>query len=212
MTRTTEHVPAYTADHPSVPDRESLQAQIPGWGADLNKDDRPSVPKLKFLDTGAWWDFPERQPEKWPRERSVEHRFLTPVFGTAQPPSGVSGIMRRFAYKFSEGRALHWLILLYADRVDAAEHHIRSLVSLRPDNPITETGIKAEWTGNAIKSRVGRKRVDTKHMWLDPLIVGAPWVVAGAVIVPLLKRRRAGGRLVSRGRTTVGRLAPRGRG
>lgn len=54
--------------------------------------------------------------------------------------------MRRFAYKFSEGRALHWLILLYADRVDAAEHHIRSLATLRPDNPITETGIKAEWT------------------------------------------------------------------
>ncbi len=56
--------------------------------------------------------------------------------------------MRRFAYKFSEGRALHWLILLYADRVDAAEHHIRSLATLRPDNPITETGIKAEWTRN----------------------------------------------------------------
>ena len=55
MTRATDHVPAYTADHPAVPDRDSLQARIPGWGADLDKKDRPSVPKLKFLDTGAWW-------------------------------------------------------------------------------------------------------------------------------------------------------------
>jgi hypothetical protein len=100
--------------------------------------------------------------------------------------------MRRFAYKFSEGRAAHWLILLYADRVDAAEHHIRSLATLRPDNPITETGIKAEWTHHGLKSRVGRKRVDTHHIWVDPLITGAPWLLAGAVIARLLKKRRAG--------------------
>jgi hypothetical protein len=192
MTRTTEHVPAYTADHPPVPDKDSLKARIPGWGADLNKEDRPSVPKLKFIDSGAWWDFPERQPEKRPRERSVEHRFLTPAFGTAQPLSGVSGVLRRFAYKFSEGRALHWLILLYADRVDAAEHHIRSMASLRPDNPITETGIKAELTHNGMKSRVSRKRVDTHHMWLDPLIVGGPWLLGAAVIARLLRRRARG--------------------
>jgi hypothetical protein len=192
MTRTTAHLPAYTADHPLMPDAESLKARIPGWGADLNKEDRPSVPKLKFLDTGAWWDFPERQPENSPRERSIEHRFLTPAFGTAQPLSGISGVMRRFAYKFSEGRALHWLVLLYADRVDAAEHHIRSLASLRPDNPITETGLKAEWTHNGMKSRAGRKRVDTKHMWLDPLIVGGPWLVVAAVVTRLFRRRRAG--------------------
>jgi hypothetical protein len=28
------------------------------------------------------------------------------------------------AYKFSEGRVAHRMILLYADRVDAAEHHL----------------------------------------------------------------------------------------
>ena len=131
MTQTSERVPVYTPAHPAVPDSDELRARIPGWGADLNKEDRPSVPKLKFLDTGAHWDFPERQPEKRPRERSIEHRFLTPVFGTAQPPSGLSGVMRKFAYRFSEGRAAHWLILLYADRVDAAEHHLRSTAELR---------------------------------------------------------------------------------
>lgn len=132
MTQTSsERVPAYTQDHPAVPNIEDLRVRIPGWGADLNKEDRPSVPKLQFIENGAHWDFPERQPEKWPRERSVEHRFLTPVFGTAQPLSGLSGAMRRYAYKFSEGRAAHWMILLYADRVDAGEQHLRDSRSRR---------------------------------------------------------------------------------
>jgi hypothetical protein len=48
--------------------------------------------------TGAHWEFPERQPEKWPRERSMEHAFLTPVFGTAQSPTGLSGAIRKFSY------------------------------------------------------------------------------------------------------------------
>ncbi|MDT5213142.1 MAG: hypothetical protein QOK18_1381 [Mycobacterium sp.] len=190
MTQTSGRVPAYTPDHPPVPDSDGLRARIPGWGADLNKEDRPSVPKLKFLETGAHWDFPERQPEKWPRERSVEHRFLTPVFGTAQPPSGLSGVMRRFAYKFSEGRAAHWMILLYADRVGAGEHHLRSLLSLRPDNPITESGIKAEFTHKGIRSRLGRKRVDVKHMWMDPIIVAGPWILSIYVMRRLLKRKK----------------------
>jgi hypothetical protein len=192
MTQTSERVPAYTPEHPPVPDSDDLRARIPGWGADLNEEDRPSVPKLKFLETGAHWDFPERQPEKWPRERSIEHRFLTPVFGTAQPPSGLSGVMRKFAYKkFSEGRAAHWLILLYADRVDAAEHHLRSLLTLRPDNPITETGIKAEFSHKGIESRFGHKRVDVKHLWLDPILVGGPWIILPIFLLRrLLKRTR----------------------
>ena len=71
---------------------DQLRARIPGWGADLDPADRPSYPKLQYpADTGAHWDFPERQPERWPREKSIEHRFVTPVFGTAQPLRGISG-------------------------------------------------------------------------------------------------------------------------
>jgi hypothetical protein len=191
MTQTSEPLPVYTAEHPPVPGSDELRARIPGWGADLDPKDRPSVPKLRYdLDTGAHWDFPDRQPEKWPRERSVEHRFLTPVFGTAQPPSGISGAIRKFAYRFSEGRAAHWMILLYADRVDAAEHHLRSLLTMHPDNPITETGIKAEFTHNGYKSRFGKKRVDVKHMWIDPLIVAGPWILTGLLAAKALRRWR----------------------
>jgi hypothetical protein len=141
------------------------------------------VPKLQELPTGARWDFPERQPEKWPRERSIEHAFLTPVFGTAQPPRGVSGAIRKYSYaKYSEGRAAHWLLLVLADRVDAWGSHLRSFATLRPDPPVT--GLGSEFTHAGLSSRLGRKRADVNHQVLDPVIVIGPWVAAaGAAYV-----------------------------
>jgi hypothetical protein len=174
---------AYVRDKRTPPSsREELRARIPGWGADLDPADRPSHPKLKYAPdtTGAHWDFPERQPEKRPRERSIEHAFVTPVFGTAQPLSGLSGAVRRYSYaRFSEGRLAHWMLLVVADRVDAIEHHLRSLATLRPDNPITETGVKAEFTHHGVASRRGRS--DARHHLLDPVVVAGPWV-AGALL------------------------------
>src|ERR687893_1115335 len=181
-TSSTDDIPiAYVPDVPQMRETpEQLRARIPGWGVDLDPADRPSHPKLRYApdSTGAHWDFPERQPEKWPRERSIEHAFVTPVFGTAQPPKGLSGAIRKFSYaKYSEGRAAHWLLLMLADRVDAVEEHVKSFASLRPDNPITETGIKAEFTHHGVSSRKGR--VDTRHQVLDPVIVAGPWLAAG---------------------------------
>src|SRR3954453_13815837 len=150
---------AYVRDKRTPPPtREELRARIPGWGADLDPADRPSYPKLQYpADTGARWDFPERQPEKWPRERSIEHAFVTPVFGTAQPPKGLSGVVRKYSYRrLSEGRAAHWLLLGLADRVEAAESHLASFLSPRPDNPITETGVLSEFSHHPISSRAGR--------------------------------------------------------
>jgi hypothetical protein len=173
--------------------REELRARIPGWGADLDPKDRPSYPKLQFQEglSGAHWEFPDRQPEKWPRERSIEHAFVTPVFGTAQPPKGLSGAIRRYSYaKYSEGRAAHWLLLVLADRVDAMEHHVTSLATLRPDNPITETGVRTEFTHHGMSSRVGRKRTDLKHQWMDPFIVAGPWIVGALVVRKLVRAVR----------------------
>jgi len=189
----------YTKDHPPTPDSDELRARIPGWGADLDPKDRPAVPKEQFDPelSGAHWDFPERQPEKWPRERSIEHKFLTPVFGTACPPKGLSGVMRKLAYRrYSEARAAHWLILLAADRVDAGEHHLKSLLTLRPDNPITETGILSEFSRHGFKSRVGQRRADLSHQPLDPVIVGGPWAAAavlGAYLTYKIVRSRTKG-------------------
>jgi hypothetical protein len=171
----------YTAGRPArTPSSEELRARIPGWGVDLNPADRPSVPKERFDPelSGAHWDFPERQPERWPRERSPEHKFLTPVFGTACPPTGVSGAIRKYAYTYSEGRAAHWLLLIAADRVDAVEHHLLSLLTLHPDNPITETGVLSEFRRHGLSSRIGHKRADLTHQPLDPILVAGPWVAA----------------------------------
>ena len=185
---------AYTADKPALAESsDELRARIPGWGVDLDPKDRPSVPRERFDPTlsGAHWDFPENQPEKWPRERSIEHKFLTPVFGTSCPPKGASGMMRKYAYRrLSEGRAAHWLILVAADRVDSLGSHLQSLLTLRPDNPITETGVLSEFTRHGIASRVGKKRADLAHQPLDVIIVAAPWVVAGAAVYRALKRLR----------------------
>jgi hypothetical protein len=189
----------YTAGKPALKESgEDLRARIPGWGADLDPADRPSYPREQpGIETGARWDFPERQEEKWPRERSVEHAFMTPVFGTSTPPRGASGAIRKYAYrKYSEGRAAHWLLLIAADRVDAWEHHLSSLATLRPDNPVTETGVLSEFSHHGISSRLGKKRADLSHQWIDPIIVGAPWAlaagaVAAATLKTLRKRRKA---------------------
>ena len=84
-----ENPVTYTPHKPPIAEApEELRKRIPGWGVDLDPKDRPSVPKLQYQEdlTGARWEFPERQPERWPRERSVEHAFLTPVSVT-----GLSG-------------------------------------------------------------------------------------------------------------------------
>jgi hypothetical protein len=189
---------AYTPEKPPLAESpDELRARIPGWGVDLDPHDRPAVPRLQFDPnlSGAHWDFPERQPQKWPRERSIEHKFLTPVFGTSCPPKGLSGAMRRFAYaRYSEGRAAHWLILIAADRVDAVESAVASFVALRPDNPVTETGVLSEFSRHGIASRLRKRRTDVGHQAIDPVIVAAPWVAAGGLaytgVKALAKRRR----------------------
>ncbi|MFI6327649.1 hypothetical protein ACIBBG_05060 [Micromonospora chersina] len=188
----------YTPDKPKLAESsDELRARIPGWGVDLDPKDRPAVPKERFdpTVTGAHWEFPERQPEKWPRERSVEHKFLTPVFGTSCPPKGLSGMIRRYSYRtYSEGRAAHWLLLLAADRVDAVESTLGSFLTRRPDNPLTETGVRSEFTHHGLSSRLRGKRVDRVHHPLDPVIVAAPWLLAGGAAYLALRR------VVGRGR------------
>lgn len=99
-------------------------------GADLH--DRPGVPMetppQKLTPTAP--DSIERQR---PRRGIVHRRELkqmTPVFGTVQPVHGLSGLLRRIAYGTRETRARHWMLLLFADRVDVWEHRIAKLVKI----------------------------------------------------------------------------------
>ncbi|WP_454051116.1 hypothetical protein [Cellulomonas sp. Marseille-Q8402] len=178
----------YRAEKPALPETsEQLRARIPGWGADLDPADRPSYPReRRDLPTGAHWEFPDRQPETYPRERSIEHTMLPPVFGTAQPLHGPAGAIRRYAYdRFSEGRAAHWLLLIAADRVESTTEHLKSFATTRPDNPITETGVLSEPRRHPIASRRGR--VDVRHQPLDVVLVAGPWILGGAVAVAAIR-------------------------
>lgn len=179
---TDPHIPsAYVRDkRPPRETPEQLRARIPGWGVDLDPADRPSHPKLRYAPdaTGAHWNFPERQPGGEHRERSIEHAFVTPVFGTAQPLSGPSGAVRRLAYRrFSEGRLAHWLLLIVGDRIDAWGSHLRSFASGRPDVPAS--GLRGELTYGGLRSRRGRS--DARHHLVDPVVVLGPWVAGAAV-------------------------------
>src|SRR5215203_1921793 len=97
-----------------------LARRIPGWGADLPRENRPAARKESFhgVSNGIDWEIADRQVAKVKINQSTEHARLTAVFGTSAPPRGLSGVMRNWAYRFSEGRVRRWLILLAADRVD----------------------------------------------------------------------------------------------
>jgi hypothetical protein len=181
--RTRRRTLAYTREKPqTAPTSDELREAIPGWGVDLNPADRPSFPKEQAVDTGAHWDFPARQTPRGFREKSTEHKFLTPVFGTAQPLRGLSGAIRRYAYTFSEGQTAHWLLLMAGDRVDVIEGRLEAALKGRPDNPIAETGVLRELKGQAYRTRFGQHRADLAHQPLDLVMWAAPYVLmAGAV-------------------------------
>jgi hypothetical protein len=182
----------YTARKPPLPEPvEDLRARIPGWGADLDPADRPSVPREQDLSAlvGARWEFPERQAELRPRERSIEHAGLTPAFGTSCPTRGLSGAIRRYAYRrHGEAKAAHWLLLIAADRVDVAESRVRDALHGRPDRLVAETGVAAEVPAHGLRSRLGRHRSDVVHHPMDPVVVAAPWVLGGWAAYAVARR------------------------
>jgi hypothetical protein len=184
----------YTAQKPArTASSDELRARIPGWGVDLDESVRPAIPKENFRPdaTGAHWDFPERQLPRQPRERSLEHKFLTPVFGTTCPPKGLSGAMRRFAYRYSEGRPIHWFLLVAADRVDVLEGRLTALASGRPDSRILESGVLSEFKRHGLRSRVGKRRADVKHHWIDAVLFAAPYIVLALAARSASRRVRA---------------------
>jgi hypothetical protein len=98
---------------------------------------------------------------------SVERPMISAVFGSSVPPSGLSGALRRFAYRFSESRYAHWLPLMLADRVNVVEGILGDLRRGRLPHPIRERGWGAYW-------KYDRQRVIRR---------GA--VVAGVVVLAL---------------------------
>jgi hypothetical protein len=90
---------------------------------DAAQETRPGVPRMHrpFPDPGAHWERPAQQRGAPLLGRSGL-RAATPVFGTAQPARGLSGLIRRAAYRIPEHRSGRWALLLLGDRIDVLEH------------------------------------------------------------------------------------------
>lgn len=97
--------------------------EIPDWGIDLSPADRPGVPKetAPHAVPHAHWIEPDRQRATVTVLKRALLDELTPVFSTAVPPRGLSGLLRGVAYEIPENRVRHWLILRLADQIDVVE-------------------------------------------------------------------------------------------
>lgn len=103
-----------------MPDRP-----IPGAAVDLEPSSRPGVPMERAPHPMAGARVPIRRQHSDVRVFKHKGRAgFPPVFGTAQPPRGLSGLLRKVAYGYPDHKARHWMILLLADRVDVWEHRL----------------------------------------------------------------------------------------
>ena len=122
--------------------------QLPGWGIDADPKNDPTYPMRHRTDqdhAGYSWERPTQQPIDIEVLHSNERPNVSAVFGTASPPSGLSGLIRRFAFKYSENSYLHWLPLILADRVNVVEGVLDDLAHGHVPNIFVEKGYKAQW-------------------------------------------------------------------
>jgi hypothetical protein len=152
-------------------------SQIKGWGVDANPKNDPTYP-MKNRNNGEHagysWERPTQQPDSVEVLHSNERPNVTAAFGTSTPPSGLSGMIRRAAFKYSENSYGHWLPLMLADRVGVVEGVLDDLTHGHVPNIFGELGWKAEWKHN-------RKSLVTR------VVVGA--VLASAAIAYLSSKR-----------------------
>jgi hypothetical protein len=126
-------------------------SRINGWGVDADPQNDPTYPMKNRNDgehAGYSWERPPQQPITVEVLHSNERPDVTSVFGTSTPPSGLSGMIRRKAFRYSESSYGHWLPLMLADRVNVVEGVLGDLGHARVPNVLSERGWKAEWEHN----------------------------------------------------------------
>jgi hypothetical protein len=126
-------------------------SQVKGRGVDADPKNDPTYPMKHRSDgehAGYAWERPQQQPITVEVLHSNERPDLTSVFGTSTPPSGLSGVLRRLAFRYSEASYGHWLPLMLADRVSVVEGVLGDLKQGRVPNVLAERGWKAEWKHN----------------------------------------------------------------
>ncbi|MCR6652608.1 MAG: hypothetical protein NVV73_14455 [Cellvibrionaceae bacterium] len=139
--------------------KEKLGAKlshIKGWAVDADPKNDPTYPMRRREKTSSSsWVRPPQQSGHEHILHSNERPDVTRVFGTAAPAKGLSGMIRRCAFKYSEGRFAHWLLLLVADRVNTVEGFANDIAHGKSCHYLTDKGINAQW-------KYDRKTVVTK--------------------------------------------------
>ena len=126
-------------------------AHIKGWGIDADPENEPTYPMKHWTGDDHKrinWKRPPLQPVNIEVLHSIERPNITAVFGTSSPPSGLSGAIRRYAFKYSEGHYAHWFALVLADRVNMVEGIIDDIAHGHFPNFFKERGWTAEWKYN----------------------------------------------------------------
>jgi hypothetical protein len=124
---------------------------IPGWGMDADPRNNPTYP-IKHYNGADYerlnYEKPEQQPITVEILQSIERPGLSRVFGTSTPPQGLSGAIRRYAFRYSESTYAHWVPLVMADRIGVVEGIIDDLKLGIVPNIFAEKGWNAEWKYN----------------------------------------------------------------
>jgi hypothetical protein len=126
-------------------------SQIKGWGVDADPKNDPTYPmknRNNAEHAGYSWERPPQQPVDVEVLHSNERPNVSATFGTSTPPSGLSGMLRRFAFKYSESSYGHWLPLMLADRIGVVEGVLGDLAQGHIPNIFDELGGKAMWKHN----------------------------------------------------------------
>lgn len=126
-------------------------SQIPGWGVDADPRNDPTYPMRNRAEDdapGMNWRRPPQQGESVEVLQSIEHVRRPAVFGTSTPPSGLSGVIRRQAFVFSESQWMHWLLLILADRINTVEGVLDDLGRGHIPNLYKEMGMGADLQHN----------------------------------------------------------------
>ncbi|HEX8189796.1 MAG TPA: hypothetical protein VF586_15680 [Pyrinomonadaceae bacterium] len=175
-------------------------SQVKGWGVDADRGNDPTYPMKRRNDgehEGYSWERPAQQPADVEVLHSNERPNLSAAFGTSTPPAGLSGVIRRFAFKYSESSYGHWLPLMLADRVGVVEGYLEDLARGHVPNVFAERGWKAEWKHN-------------RTSLMTRVAVGA--VLASAAVAYLSSRRDDSGEGRSRRPDESSRRPRRNRG
>ncbi|MFL5763533.1 MAG: hypothetical protein ACJ77K_06275 [Bacteroidia bacterium] len=123
-------------------------SKIKGWGIDTDPKNEPTYPIKHYTGDDHKrinWERPALQPVSVEVLVSTERPNVSAVYGSPNPPSGLSGVLRRNAFKYSENRLKHWLRLLIADRIDIVEGIFSDIFHGRVPRLAKERGWGALW-------------------------------------------------------------------